>query len=193
MTMASSALSIFSGIAAAAAGLAGDKVPKSGAIPGLDLSSILPALLSKIGGGGSGGSNLLGTIGTIASVASQTGLLKGGAGNLASLAGSLLSAKSGTTAKTTAKTGVAGLAAAIMGGSGSGTDLGKIATMAGTLAKGASTTKDLTGIASSLGKTLSSSFGVNLNGGSSVVKALGSVVEKGDEGNLFTSILKGLV
>ena len=182
--MASSALNIFSGIAAAAAGLAGDKVSKSGAIPGLDIASILPALLGKSGG----------LMGTLASVASKSGLINSSnIGKLAELAGSLLtsSAKTTGTAKASAG-GVAGLAAAIIGNSGAA-NLGSIATMASKLAKTAETPKQLNGLASELGKTLSSSFGVSLGGAGSALKGLDSVLEKGDtKADLFKSILKGL-
>jgi hypothetical protein len=52
--MSSSSLSVLSGIGAAVAGLAGEKVSKSGEIPGFDLAAILPALLGNSGGiGGS--------------------------------------------------------------------------------------------------------------------------------------------
>ena len=188
--MASSALDIFSGIAAAAAGFAGDKVSKSGSIPGLDLATILPALLGK--GGGAAG-----LVGTLASVASKSGLLNSSnMGKIAELAGSLLSSSAKTTGKTKASAveGVAGLAAAIMGGgSGKGLNLGSIAKMAAGLAKTAETPKQLNGLASELGKTLSSSFGVSLGGAATALKGLDSVLDKGDsKAALFKSILKGL-
>jgi len=83
--MATSALSVLSGIAAAAAGLSGEKVAKSGVIPGLDLATILPAMLGKAGGAGS-------IVGKIASVASKSGLLTGAnIEKVAELAGSLIS------------------------------------------------------------------------------------------------------
>ena len=66
--MASSAINILSGVAAAVAGLAGEKVSRDGTVPGLDLAAILPAMLGKSGG-------IAGIMGgTLASVA-KTGLL----------------------------------------------------------------------------------------------------------------------
>jgi hypothetical protein len=189
--MASSALNVISGIAAAAAGLAGDKVSKDGSVPGLDLATILPALM----GAKSGGS---GIVGTLASVAAKSGLLTGAnLGKLAELAGSLISSKTGTakttgTEKKTAASGIAGLAAAIAGNTGTGSGLGSIATMAAKLAKTATTTKELTGMASELGKTLSSSFGLNFTGSATAVKALDKVTEGDTKTDLFKAILKGL-
>ena len=185
--MASSALNVLSGIAAAAAGLAGDKVAKNGTVPGLDLASLLPALLGKTGGSGS---NL---IGTLASVASKTGLLKSGnLGNLASLAGSLLSVSGSSGTKKTATEGIAGLAAMVVGNSGSGADLGGIASLAAKLASTAKDDKAVTGLASTLGKTLSSSFGVSFSGASTALKALGKSDESDTKTSLFTTILKSL-
>ena len=95
--MALSALNVLSGIAAAAAGLAGEKVSKDGSVPGLDLATIIPALLgSKTGGTGS---NLLGTL---ASAAAKSGLLTSdNIGKLAELAGTLLTAKKAADTKAT--------------------------------------------------------------------------------------------
>jgi len=181
--MASSAISILSGIAAASAGLAGEKVSKSGAIPGLDLATIIPALLGKSGGG---------VVGTLASLASKSGLLGSSTlGSLAELAGPLISAKAGG-AKKTAAGGIAGLAAAIAGGSGSGADLGAIAAMASKLAPGAKDSKGLTGMASELGKTLSSSFGVSFNGSGTALKSLDKVLGGDTKGDLFKTVLKSL-
>ena len=193
--MASSALNILSGIAAAATGLAGEKVAKSGEIPGLNLATIVPALLGNKTGGT--GSNLLGTL---ASAAMKSGLLNSSnLGNLAELAGSLISAKTSkqTTEKTTeekktATGGIAGLAAAIVGSSGSGTNLVSIATAAAKLAKTTKDEKGLTSMASDLGKTLSSSFGVSFAGSGTAVKALDKVLENDTKSDLFKAILKGL-
>jgi len=189
--MGSSAFNILSGIAAAAAGLSGEKVSKNGVIPGLDLAAIIPALLGNKTGGASG------IVGALASVAVKTGLLKSSKlGNLASLAGSLISSgKTGTT--NTAAGGIAGgiegLAAAIAGNSGSGANLGSIASMASTLANSVSNKKELTGMASDLGKTLSSNFGVSFNGGGSALKALDNVIGSDTKGDLFKAVLKGLI
>ena len=184
--MASSALNVLSGIAAAAAGLAGDKVAKSGAIPGLDLAAIVPALLGKAGGSDS-------IVGKIASVASKTGLLNSSnIGKLAEVAGSLISLKKTTgTAKTSAE-GIPGLAAAIVGSSGDGSKLASIATMASKLAKTAKDSKALTSMASELGKTLSSNFGVSFGGAGTAVKALDKVLEGDTKSELFKAILNGL-
>ena len=185
--MASSALNVLSGIAAAAAGLAGEKVAKSGAIPGLDLATIVPALLGKAGGSDS-------IVGKIASVASKAGLLNSSnIGKLAEVAGTLISLKK-TTATGAAKTsaeGIAGLAAAIAGGSG-GSKLASIATMASKLAKTAKDSSALTSMASELGKTLSSKFGVSFGGAGTAVKALDKVLEGDTKSELFKAILKGL-
>jgi len=184
----SSALNILSGVAAAAAGLAGEKVPKSGSIPGLDLATIIPALLGKSGGAG-------GILGNVVSAAAKSGLLNSSnIGKLAELAGSLLSTSKTTGgAKSAATDGIASLAAAIMGGSGTGTNLASIATMASKLAGTAKDDKGLTSIASKLGSTLSSSFGVSFNGSGTAVKALDKVLEGDTKSELFKAILKGLV
>jgi hypothetical protein len=181
--MALSALNILSGIGAAAAGLAGEKVSKSGSIPGLDLAALVPALLGKAGGTG-------GIAGGLLSAVTKTGLLK--ESNLAGLAGSLFSFDSTAgTAKKTATEGVAGLAAAILGNSGTGTALGSIATLASTLAESAKGAKGLTGIASQLGKALSSS-GVSFEGGATALKGLDKVLGGDIKGELIKAVLKGL-
>jgi hypothetical protein len=182
--MASSALNILSGIAAAAAGMAGEKVAKDGKIPGLDLATILPALLGKAGGAA-------GVLGNVASLAAKSGLLNSSnLGNLASLAGSLLSVgKAPTTTK--ASGGIEGLAAAIVGNAGTGSALGSIAKLASTLAKSATDKKETTSMASELGKTLSSKFGVSLGGGTAI-NALDSVLGSDVKGELFKAVLKGL-
>jgi len=186
--MASSALSLISGIAAAAAGLAGDKVAKDGAVPGLDLATIIPALLGKSGGAG-------GILGTLASVASKTGLLNSSnMGKLAELAGSLISSSGKAGGAKTAATGIAGLAAAIAGGTGSGSNLASIASMAAKLAgtvKGGD--KGLTSMATELGSTLASKFGVSFEGSASAITGLSKVLEGDTKSKLFTAILKGLV
>ena len=188
--MATSALNVLSGIGAAVAGLSGETVSKTGSIPGFDLAAILPALLGKSGGGTAG--NLLGTI---ASVASKTGVLN--SSNLAGVASSLLSfgaTKAATTKKADASGGVAGLAAAIMGCSGKGASLVTIATMASTLSQSAKGTKGVTSIATQLGKTLNSSFGVAFEGSGTAIKALDKVMDGTDlKSTLFKSVLKGLV
>jgi hypothetical protein len=185
--MASSTLNVLSGIAAAAAGFAGEKVSKSGSIPGLDLAAILPALL----GNKSGGSGVASLVGNLASAALKSGALSNTKlGNIANLAGSLLSVEKGDILKKSAG-GIEGLAATILGNSGSGTDLGSIAGLASKLAGAASGKKELTGLASNLAKTLSGG-GVSFNGGAAAIKALDSVVEKGGQGDIFKSILKGL-
>ena len=185
--MASSSLSVLSGIAAAAAGLAGEKVSKSGSIPGFDLAAIVPALLGKTGGGG-------GIAGTLASVAVKSGLLGSSKmGSIADMAGSLLSFSNKSAPATKGATGgIAGLAAAIAGSSGSGANLGAIATMASKLGKTAKNDKELTGIASGLGKTLNSSFGMSFNGSGTALKALDSVMGNDTKGGLFKAVLKGL-
>jgi len=186
--MASSAISILSGIAAAAAGLSGEKVAKTGVIPGLDLATILPALLgNKTGTGG----NLLGTI---ASVATKSGLLNSSnLGKIAELAGSLITSSSKATGKAASATeGIAGLAAAIMGGSGTGANLASIATMAAKLGKTTKDEKGLTGMAGELGSTLASKFGVNFAGSATAVKALDKVLEKDTKTALFKAVLSGL-
>jgi len=183
--MSSSALTILSGIAAAAAGLTGEKVSKNGTVPGLDLAAIIPAMLGKSGGAGN-------IVGALASVAVKSGFLKGSnLGNLAGLAGSLLSSgKTGTVKKDSG--GIEGLAAMIAGNSGSGADLGSIASLASSLAKSANGEKELTGMASDLGKTLSGTFGVSFNGGGTALKALDKVTGSDAKGELFKAILKGL-
>ena len=184
-------------IGAAAAGLAGEKASKDGVIPGLDLTKLLPAVLGSSGGNGSS------IAGTLVSAASK---LLGGSnkssttgsssklGNLASLAGSLFSiGKSTGTTANKAASGIEALAAAIASNAGSGSNLGKIATMAATLAKTVKTKNELTGLAGELGSTLASKFGVSLNGGGTVIKALEKATEKNDKTELFTAVLKGLV
>jgi hypothetical protein len=186
--MASSTLNTLSGIAAAAAGFAGEKVSKSGSIPGLDLAAIVPALLGKAGGAG-------GIMGTIVSAAAKSGVLNSSnLGKLAELAGPLISFSNAKTtgAKKTSAEGIMGLAAAIVGGSGTGANLASIATMASKLAGTAKDNKALTSMASELGKTLSGSFGVSFNGSETAVKALDKVLEGDTKGKLFQAILKGL-
>ena len=185
--MASTALSILSGVAAAAAGLAGEKVSKTGAIPGLDLATIIPALLGSKAGGASG------VLGTIASAACKSGLLNASnLGKLAELAGGLISS-SGKEPKTVAKDSIAGLAAAIVGGTGSGANLASIATMAAKLAKPAQGDEKALGkIATDLGSTLASKFGVSFGGTATAVKGLSKVLEDDTKTQLFTSILKGI-
>jgi hypothetical protein len=184
--MSSSALNVLSGIAAAAAGFAGEKTAKNGTIPGLDLAAIIPAMLGmKTGGIG-------GFAGTLASMAAKTGLLNSSKlGNLAGLAGSLISSGKAATVNKAA-TGIEGLAAAIAGNSGSGTDLGSIASIALNLSKTASNKKDLTGMASTLGNALSGKFGISFNGGSTALKALDKVTGNDSKGELFKAVLKGL-
>jgi hypothetical protein len=184
--MSSSALNILSGIAAAAAGLTGEKVAKNGTIPGLDLAALVSAMLGNKAGGAAG------IVGTLASVAAKSGLLESSKlGNLAGLAGSLISCgKAGTVKK--AATGIEGLAAAVAGNSGSGADLGSIASLAITLEKSVKNKKELTGIASKLGKTLNSNFGVSFNGGGPALKALDKVMGSDAKGELFKAALKSL-
>jgi hypothetical protein len=185
--MASTALSILSGIAAAAAGLAGEKVSKTGSIPGFDLASIIPAMLSKAGGSGGG------ILGTITSLATKSGLLNStNIGKLAELAGPLISLAKTKETKTSPAEGLAGLAAAIAGGSGNAENLVSIATTAANLAKTAKDSKSLTSMASELGKKLSSSFGVSFTGSGTAVKALDSVLKGDTKSKLFQAILNGL-
>jgi hypothetical protein len=184
--MASSSLNILSGIAAAATGLAGEKVSKNGAIPGLDLAEIVPALLGKSGGGASG------IAGALASAAAKSGLLNNSKlGNLADLAGSLLSSGNTGAVKKTAG-GIEGLAAAVIGNTGSGAALGSIASMAITLAKSVKNKKELTDMASNLGKMLNGNFGVSFNGAGTAIKALDKVLGNDAKGELFKVILKNL-
>jgi len=206
--MASNALSILSGIGAAAAGLAGEKVSKSGTIPGLDIATIIPALLgNKLGAvgavaegiagkAGKAGktTDILGKVASVASIASKAGLLKNTKlEGIAGLAGSLLSiGKASGKSVDEGAGGIAGLAAAIMGGSGDGSSLASIASMALKLGKGAEDNKSLLGMATSLGKSLSGDFGVSFAGSSAAVKALDNVLEEDPKTDLFKSILKGL-
>ena len=184
--MASSALNILSGIAAAAAGLAGDKVSKDGTIPGLDLAAIVPALLGKSGGA-------TGIVGGLLATAAKTGLFGGSKpGNLGNLAGSLFSFGKTDPGKKASGIGIEGLAAAIAGNSGSGAALGSIASLASTLAKSAKDKKELTGMASDLGKTLSGTFGISFDGQGSALKALDKVMGSDDKGDIFKAVLKGL-
>jgi hypothetical protein len=205
--MASTALNLLSGIAAAAAGLAGDKVAKDGTVPGLDLATIIPALLgSKTGATGS--SSLLGNL---ASAAVKTAVSKAVSGTktasgsgigleqLASLAGTLLTTKKATDTKAAATTKtssaaatIASLASAIAGNTG-GSSLATIATLASKVAGTAKTDKEKTSMASELGKTLSSAFGVSLNGTGTAVTALEKALPSDTKSTLFTSILKGLI
>jgi len=181
------ALNILSGIAAAAAGFSGEKVSKDGSVPGLDLTAIVPTMLGSKSGGVAG---ILS--GALASM--STGLFGNSKlGNIGELAGSLFSTKKTTAAATATNTsnGVAGLAAAIIGNSGAGS-LGSIATMATNLAKTAKSTKEVNNIASDLGKTLSSSFGVSFDGGGSALRALDKVMGNDKKGELFKAILGGL-
>jgi len=183
--MALSAMNILSGIAAASAGLAGEKVSKNGAVPGLDLAAIIPAMLGKSGGAG-------GFLSGAISMAAKTGLLKNSKlGGLAGLAGSLLSFGK-TSAVNTGGTGIAGLASAIIGGSGA-SSLGSIAAMASNLAKTANSPTEVNGMASELGRTLSGSFGVSLGGGETAIKALDKVMGNDAKGELFKAVLKGLI
>jgi len=212
--MASSALNVLSGIAAAAAGLAGEKVAKDGIVPGLDLATIVPALLGSKSTGTGTGSSLLGNIASAAlksAVSKATGGTSGasssgsGLGQLASLAGTLLTSSAAkkateTKAAATTKTStassavatIASLAAAIAGNTG-GSSLATIATLASKLAGTAKTEKEKTSMASELGKTLSSAFGVALNGSGAAVTALEKALPSDAKSTLFTSILKGLV
>ena len=206
--MASTAINVLSGIAAAAAGLAGEKVAKDGSIPGLDLGTIVTALLgSKTGTTGS--SSLLGNIASaavksaVSKAASGTSDSGSGLGQLASLAGTLLTVsaakkatetKAAETKKTsTAAATIASLASAIAGSTGSASNLGTIATLASKLAGTAKTEKEKTSMASELGKTLSSAFGVSLNGTGTAVTALEKALPSDTKSVLFSSILKGLV
>ena len=187
--MASSALNVLSGIAAAAAGLAGEKVSKNGEVPGLDLAVIIPALLGNTGGTEEG------VLGLLATAVKKSGLLNSSnLKNLAQLAGTLLSVSpiSGE-AKGAAGGGITGLAAAIAGNSGSGTALGSIASLAAGLMSTAKNDNTLTGMASQLGKTLSGSFGVSYNGSGAALRAMDKVLEKDTKSELFKAILKGLV
>jgi hypothetical protein len=184
--MASTALNVLSGIAAAAAGLAGEKVSKTGSIPGFDLAAILPALLGNKTGGAAG------LVGTLASAASKSGLLNASnLGNLASLAGSLISITKTGTAKKTGSDGILGLASAILGNSGSGTDLGSIATLATKLGKTAEGAKGITSIASELGKSLKSS-GVSFNGTGTALNALTKVMGGDGKADLIKTVLKAI-
>jgi hypothetical protein len=176
-------VSIFSGLAAAAAGLAGDKVAKDGSVAGLDIGSIVTSLA-----GGSKTSSSGGLLSGLASLASKTGLLSGS--NLTKIAGTLLTFN-GTAGKET--TGVAGLASAILGGTGSASSLTKIASLASTVAGTAKSESGLTKIAGQLGSALSDS-GLSLNlPGASALKTLSSALPADTKTTMFTSILKKLV
>jgi hypothetical protein len=80
----------------------------------------------------------------------------------------------------------------IAGASGSGADLGFIASLASSLAESAKGEKDLTGMASELGKALSGTSGISFNGGGTALKALDKVMGNDTKGNLFKAILKGI-
>jgi hypothetical protein len=182
----SSALNVLSGIGAAVAGLAGEKVSESGSIPGFDLNAIVPALLGKAAESSGGG-----VLGGLASMAAKSGLLKNV--NIAELAGTLITiATTVAAAKKPAQGGVAGLAAAIVGNSGKGADLSSIATMATTLLKSSKGKQEPTSIATELGKTLASSCGVSFSGGATAVKALDSVMGGDVKAQLFKAVLKGI-
>jgi len=182
--MALSALNILSGIAAAATGMAGEKVSKDGIIPGFDLATIIPAMLGKAGG-------IAGIASTALSAVLKTGLLNNTKlGNIAELAGSLLSfGKANTSTNTTG--GIGGLAEMIMGNTGTGS-LASIATLASSLVKSAKNEKEVNNMASDLGKTLSDAFGVSLGGGGAAIKALDKVLGDDTKGEIFKAILKGL-
>jgi len=183
--MALNALSVLSGIGAAAAGLAGDKVAKDGVIPGFDVGTIVTALLGKSSGG---------LLGTIASVATKSGVLNSSnIGKIAELAGSLFSAGKTKETKTAEKGGIAGLAAAIMGGSGDGAGLASIASMALKLGKTAKDETSLLGMATDLGSTLSSSFGLSFGGSEKTVSSLDKVLGSDTKSALFKSILTGII
>jgi hypothetical protein len=181
--MALLALNVLSGIAAAAAGFHGEKV-SGGSIPGLDIAKILPAML----GGKAGGA-----VGMLGSLASKAGLLGGNSkqGNLAELAGSLLSpGKEGAMKETDG--GVQGLAAAILGNSGSASNLGAIANLATKLGKTAHNKNELLDMASQLGKMLSSGGGVSFNGGGTAIKALDNVLGNDAKGTILKTILSAV-
>jgi hypothetical protein len=203
-----SSFSVLSGIAAAAAGLAGDKVAKDGSIPGLNMASIVGALAGSAGGGSalgglvSGLAGNLGGLGGLVSAAAKSGLLTPeNMSALTKVASSFLSAKApaATAVKKAAAdtTGVGGLAAMIAGTSGSAGDLGKIATLAASLAKTQKSEKEVGSLASTLGKTLKSSFGVGLDVPATAVSGLGKALTasggSGDSGALLQNILKGLL
>jgi hypothetical protein len=184
--MALSVLNVLSGIAAAAAGFAGEKVSKNGSIPGMNLASIVPALLGKTGEVG-------GIAGTLASTALKSGLLNNSKmGNLAGLAGSLLSFGKTKAVNNTGVGGIESLAAMITGASGIENDLASIGSLASSLAGTAKSEKDLTSMASELGKSLSGSSGISFTGGGMALKALDKVIGNDTKGNLFKAILKGL-
>ena len=190
--MASTALSVLSGIAAAAAGMSGEKVAKTGVIPGLDLATIIPALLGSKGGKAGG------VLGTVASVALKSGLLNSSnMGKLVDMAGSLfkLSGKADTQKAASASPleGIAGLAQAIAGGEGTGANLVSIASMASNLTKTCKDEKAVAGLAGELGKTLAGKFGISFCGSGTAVKALDKVLEKDTKSELFSAILKGLI
>ena len=141
---------------------------------------------SKAGGAG-------GLAGTLISAVSKSGVLKNV--NLAELAGSLLTMGSSSSAgaeKKSSLEGIAGLASLIVGNSGSGANLVSIASLATKLAGTAKNEKGLTKMAGDLGKTLSSQFGISLEGAGTVAKALDKTVEQDTKGVLFKAILKGL-
>jgi len=182
-----SALNILSGIAAAATGFAGEKVSKDGTIPGMDLAAIVPAMLGKAGGI----AGIAGIAGNVLASVAKTGLLKNSKlGNVAELAGSLLSFGKSVASKNTTG-GIGGLAEAIMGSTGTGS-LASIATMALNLAKSAKNEKEVNGMAAELGKTLSNSFGVSFGGSGTAINALDKVLGDDTKGEIFKAILKGL-
>jgi hypothetical protein len=129
-----------------------------------------------------------------------------GLGQLTSLAGTLITtsaAKKATTTKAAATTTssskastavatIASLASAIAGNTG-GSGLATVATLASKLAGTAKTEKEKTSMASELGKTLSSAFGISLNGTGTADTALEKALPSDTKSVLFSSILKGLI
>jgi hypothetical protein len=182
--MPATALNVLSGIGAAVAGLNGEKVSGSGAIPGLDIAAMIPAMLGSKSEGGAG--NLLGSI---ASAAAKSGLVKDS--NIMELAGNLLSVdkSKGAPKKADANT-VAALASAVLSCTGKG-DLASIAAIAIKLASSVKDKKGLLGIAAELGKTLASS-GVSFKGAGTALKALDKVTGGDIKGELFKTVLKAL-
>jgi hypothetical protein len=194
------AVSILSGIAAAAAGLAGEKTAKDGSVAGLDIGSIVGSLVSGATGSTSSSSGG-GILSGLKSVASKVGL----GSVVSSLAGSALTKAAGsllggtTEAAAAAKSdsgagGVAGLASAILGGTGSASSLSSIASLASGLIGGKSDSA-VTKIAGQLGTALSDSgLSLNLPGAASTaLKGLTSSLGDDTKSTLFTSILKKLV
>jgi hypothetical protein len=195
------ALSIISGIAAAAAGLAGEKISKNGTVPGLDITQIIE-VLGVSSANANSGARFAGIAG-FAAKAAKRGLLGAGAAGVAELAENFIKTKKNTGKSdkraTKPENSIAGLASIIAETTGKAADLIKIAELASVLAKDKKNDTELKGAASLLGKTLKEKFGIAFNlSDSSVLKELEKIFpsakESGDlKGDLLKAILKNII